>query len=72
MGFNRRKMQAQRAAAAEKKRPRSARPRPKFSKTPAASSQRGMNGKPSACQCCSRRRSAARSNEQHTRRVLGD
>jgi hypothetical protein len=44
-----------------RKRPRSARPRPKSWKTPAVSSQRGMNGKPSGCLCCSRRRSAARS-----------
>jgi hypothetical protein len=42
---------------------KSARPRPKSSKTPVASSQRGMNGKPSACQCCSRQRSAAHSTQ---------
>ena len=50
MGFNRRKMEAQRAAAAGKEAAaKHARPRPKSSKTPAASSQSAMNGKPSAC-----------------------
>ena len=39
----------------------SALPRLRSSKTPVASSRLGTSGKPSTCQCCSRRRSAARS-----------